>query len=76
MPVRRIIKNIRFFRPFCLKGNLLTDGPYPARKNNSLALKRQERQPSGNFRRLLWAVTPARRKPRIHYIIKKENLLQ
>lgn len=44
MPVRRIIKNIRFFRPFCLKGNLLTDGAYPARKNNSLALKRQKRQ--------------------------------
>ena len=44
MPVRRIIKNIRCFRPFCLKENLLTDGVYPARKNNSLAMERQKRQ--------------------------------
>lgn len=39
MPVRRIIKNIRFFRPFCLKGNLLTDGAYPARKKFSCTEK-------------------------------------
>lgn len=58
---------------------IIMDGyacPARAKKKINFALKRQKRQPSGSFRRLLWAVTPARRGPRIHYIIKQENLLQ